>query len=117
MKRLFSILSVAFLIAACGGKGSTDASADSIQDSKDAPKTSQYTCHKSLEGVVVYLNKEKVGYICKNERWVDYEDTELFSKIETGPACTDTDKIAVIAFRTSHTTIVCHDRDWFFGDE
>ena len=117
MKNLSSILSVAFLLAACGGKGSTDASADSIQDSKDTPKTSQYPCKSALEGVIVYLNKEKVGYICKNEYWVDYEDQELFSKIENGPACTDNDKIAVISFRTSHTTIVCHDRDWFFGDK
>ena len=116
MKRLFSFISVAFLLAACGGKGSTEASADS-HDTKDNSKTSQYPCNKSLEGVVAYLNKEKVAYICKNEYWVDYEDEELFSKLENAPACTDTDKIAVIAFRTSHTTIVCHDRDWFFGDE
>lgn len=116
MKPLLSILSIAFLLAACSGKGSTDASVDS-RDTKDNSKTSQYSCHKSLEGVVAYLNKEKVGYICKNEYWVDYEDDELFSKLEKAPACTDTDKIAVIAFRTSHTTIVCHDRDWFFGDE
>jgi hypothetical protein len=117
MKTLFCILSLTFLLTACSGKGSTEASADSIQDSKDTPKTSQYSCKAALEGVVVYLNKEKVGYICKNESWVDYEDSELFSKLENGPACTDIDKIAVISNRTSHTTIVCHDRDWFFGDE
>ena len=117
MKSLFSILPVAFLLTACGGKGSTDASSDSIQDSKDIHKTSQYSCKAALEGVIVYLNKEKAGYICKNESWVDYEDRELFSKLENGPACTDIDKIAVIANRTTHTTIVCHDRDWFFGDE
>lgn len=114
MKNLFCILSLTLLLAACGGKGSTDASAASTQDT---PKTSQYSCKAALEGVVVYLNKEKIGYICKNEYWVDYEDQELFSKLENGPACTDIDKIAVISNRTSHTTIVCHDRDWFFGDE
>ena len=51
------------------------------------------------------------------EYWVDYEDHDFFSKLENGPACTDVDKIAVISNRTSHTTIVCHDRDWFFKDE
>lgn len=117
MKSLFSILPVAFFLAACGGKGSTDASTDSIQNTKDTPKTSQYPCKAALEGVVVYLNKEKVGYICQDEYWVDYEDHDLFSKLGNGPACTDVDKIAVISNRTSHTTIVCHDRDWFFGDE
>lgn len=117
MKSLFSILPVAFLLAACGGKGSTDASTDSDHDSKNNPQYSQYPCKAALEGVIVYLNKEKVGYICQDEYWVDYEDQELFSKLENGPACTDIDKIAVISNRTSHTTIVCHDRDWFFGDE
>lgn len=113
MKSIFSILPVAFLLAACGGKGATEAS----HDSKDNSQHSQYPCKAALEGVIVYLNKEKVGYICQDEYWVDYEDQELFSKIENGPACTDNDKIAVIANRTSHTTMVCHDRDWFFGDE
>jgi hypothetical protein len=115
MKFLFSILSAILLLTACSGKGSTEASTDNDNESKH--QNSQYTCKTAFEGVVVYLNKEKVGYICKNEYWVDYEDSELFSKLENGPGCTDIDKIAVIAFRTTHTTIVCHDRDWFFGDE
>ena len=116
MKYSASLLSTALLFVACSGNGSTDASTDSGNDSKDSPQHSQYPCKAALEDVVVYLNKEKVGYICKNEYWVDYEDRELFSKLENGPACTDNDKIAVISNRTSHTTIVCHDRDWFFGD-
>ncbi|WP_405339799.1 hypothetical protein [Fibrobacter sp.] len=117
MKSLFSILSVAFFLVACGGKGSTDASVDSSQDSKEPSMTSRYPCKAALEGVIAYLVQEKAAYICNDELWVPYNDAEMLSKFENMPACNDSDKVAAAIERTNHTTIVCHDRDWFFGDE
>ena len=117
MKFLFSILSIALLLSACGDKGSSNAPTDSTQDSKDNTQTSQYPCKVALEGVVAYLVQEKTAYICEDERWVVYNDSEMLSKFENMPTCNDSDKVAAAIERTNHTTIVCHDRDWFFGVE
>lgn len=113
MKSLFSILSIAFLLAACSDNGSTNATPLDFNKNK----VSQYSCKSALEGVVVYLNKEKIAYICNNEWWVEYNDAETLSKFENMPACNGIDKVAVGMQRTTHFTVVCHDRDWFFGDE
>ena len=117
MKHLFCILSTALILTACSSNDSTGTAADPTQDSKDNPETSHYSCKAALEGVIAYLNKEKIAYICQDEYWADYEDAALFTQLENTPACNDIDKIAVISNRTAHTTIVCHDRSWFFGEE
>lgn len=117
MKFLFSILSIALLLSACGDKGSSDTPTASNQDSKDNTQAQQYPCKAALEGVVAYLVQEKVAYICKDEHWVVYNDSEMLSKFENMPTCNNSDKVAAAIERTNHTTIVCHDRDWFFGVE
>ena len=114
-KSFISILPIIFFLAACSGNGSSATSSDFNQDSKDSATT--YSCSKSLEDVIVYLNQEKIAYICKSERWVSYNDAEVLSKFKEMPTCNTDDKIAVAIERTNRFTIVCHDRDWFFKDE
>ena len=109
----FTCISAAIFLAACG----KDSSTSSATDPADTPQVSQYPCHEALEGVVAYLKLEKTGYICQSGRWVSYEDPELFSRIEEMPACSGTDKVVAALERTQRTTLVCHDRDWFFKEE